>query len=45
MLNTIRTFDGEREVTRTRFADADQKCTIVFIGQELFGVGCKKEFL
>lgn len=42
MLNTVGALDGEGEVTRTRFADADKKCTIVFVGQKLLGIGCKK---
>lgn len=41
MLNAIRALDGEGEVTGTRLADADQKCTIVFVGQKLLGISCK----
>lgn len=40
VLDAVGTFHREGEVARTRFADTDQKCTIVFVGQKLLGISC-----
>lgn len=42
VLDAIGAFNGEGEVAGTRLADADEKCTVVFVGQKLFGVGCNR---
>lgn len=43
VLNAVGAFHGEGEVAGTRLADADEKCTVVFVGQKLFGVSCSCE--
>lgn len=38
MLNAIRAFNREWKVARTRLADADEKCAVVFVWQKFLSV-------